>query len=144
MRKNQLANAFTPKTQTAKRQKVEETPAVQIPTLSTHDIPNLTLQHKECTFKDPIHLFIPMSGLCLKIIDTPEYQRLHHLKQLGACDYVFRGAHHSRFEHSLGVAHLAEKLAKNIKEAQPYLGISDIDVLCVKVAGLCHDLGFKV
>jgi hypothetical protein len=47
-------------------------------------------------FNDPIHESIKMESLCLKIIDTVEYQRLHHLKQLGVCDYVFRGATHTR------------------------------------------------
>lgn len=44
-------------------------------------------------------------------------------------------------QHSLGVAHLAEKMCKTIKEEQPFLGATDKDVLCVKLAGLLHDLG---
>lgn len=92
-------------------------------------------------YNDPIHTTIKMDMLCQQIIDTCEYQRLAHLKQLGTCSYVFRGATHSRFEHSLGVAHLAERVARSIKENQPELDINDLDVLCVKVAGLCHDLG---
>lgn len=92
-------------------------------------------------FNDPIHQSIKMEGLCLRIIDTVEFQRLHHLKQLGVCDYVFRGATHSRFIHSLGVAHLAEKLICHLRDKQPELNITESDILCVKVAGLCHDLG---
>jgi HD superfamily phosphohydrolase len=41
----------------------------------------------------------------------------------------------------LGVAHLAEKLVTEIKKNQSYLDITPTDILCVKVAGLCHDLG---
>ena len=82
-----------------------------------------------------------MCNFCLRIIDTFQFQRLQGMKQLGVCDRVFRGAVHTRFEHSMGVAYLAEKLAKQLRKTQPKLGITDTDVLCVKVAGLCHDLG---
>ena len=92
-------------------------------------------------FNDPVHGNIVMEDLCLAIIDTPEYQRLQGMKQLGVCDRVYRGATHTRFEHSLGVAHLAGKLASSLRKNQPRLGITDEDVLCVKIAGLCHDLG---
>jgi hypothetical protein len=84
---------------------------------------------------------ISFSGICLRIIDTPEFQRLHLLKQLGTCDFVFRSSTHTRFEHSLGVSYLAERQVKSFQQNQPELNITDIDVTCVKLAGLCHDLG---
>ena len=92
-------------------------------------------------YNDPVHHIIAMDSLCQRIIDTPEYQRLMHLKQLGTCQFVFRGAVHTRLEHSLGVAHLSEKLAQSLHANQPELGLTPLDILCVKVAGLCHDLG---
>jgi HD superfamily phosphohydrolase len=82
-----------------------------------------------------------MQGLCLSIIDTKEFQRLRKLMQLGTCSYVFYGATHTRFEHSIGVSHFAGMVARNLQASQPYLGITEEDILCVKVAGLCHDLG---
>ena len=51
---------------------------------------------------DPIHTNIRLDRLCCRIIDTPQFQRLRNLKQLGTCVYVFPSATHSRFEHSLG------------------------------------------
>ena len=104
--------------------------------IKKNDIPN-----KISCFHDTIHGNIYMDGLCLRIIDTKEFQRLRYLKQLAACDYVYTGATHTRFEHSLGVAHYAETVVKNLSRNQPYLNITNTDILCVKVAGLCHDLG---
>jgi deoxynucleoside triphosphate triphosphohydrolase SAMHD1 len=90
---------------------------------------------------DPIHGNIEINSKCLKIIDTPEFQRLRNIKQLGACEYVFPGATHNRFIHSIGTYFLAQKLIKNIKINQPELKISDDDVESVEIAALCHDLG---
>ncbi|ELU14782.1 hypothetical protein CAPTEDRAFT_132479, partial [Capitella teleta] len=92
-------------------------------------------------FHDPIHGPMELHPLCVSIIDTPHFQRLRNLKQLGACYQVFPGASHNRFEHSLGVCHLAGMLVQSLRTRQPELDISDTDVLCVMVAGLCHDLG---
>jgi HD superfamily phosphohydrolase len=50
-------------------------------------------------------------------------------------------ANHTRFEHSLGVAHLAKTLCERIRQAQPALQTTAKDVLCVELAGLFHDLG---
>ena len=90
---------------------------------------------------DPIHKYMEFEPILLKIIDTPEFQRLKNIKQLGVCYYVFSGASHNRFEHSLGVSHLANILMNNLKNKQPELKITDRQILLVKIAGLVHDLG---
>ncbi|XP_060075553.1 deoxynucleoside triphosphate triphosphohydrolase SAMHD1-like isoform X2 [Ylistrum balloti] len=92
-------------------------------------------------FNDPIHGHIELHPLCVKIIDTPEFQRLRHIKQLGACYFVYPGAAHNRFEHCLGVCHLAGELVRAINSRQPQYCITSTDILCVEIAGLCHDLG---
>ncbi|EPS95195.1 hypothetical protein FOMPIDRAFT_1025878 [Fomitopsis schrenkii] len=92
-------------------------------------------------FKDPIHDFIPFSSEVCAIIDTPQFQRLRNIKQLGTSYYVWPGASHNRFEHCLGVAHLARLMAEHLQEEQPELNITRRDVKCVTMAGLCHDLG---
>ena len=68
---------------------------------------------------DPIHGYMSFDKDCLDIIDTITFKRLQNIKQMGTCDYVFPGATHSRFIHSLGVAYLAEKMIKNISLKQP-------------------------
>ncbi|WAR11727.1 SAMH1-like protein, partial [Mya arenaria] len=76
-------------------------------------------------FNDPIHGLIELHPLCVKIIDTPEFHRLRFLKQLGTTYFVYP----------------AGRLVEAIKRRQPDLEITEKDVLCVKIAGLCHDLG---
>ncbi|KAF7300958.1 HD-domain/PDEase-like protein [Mycena indigotica] len=91
--------------------------------------------------KDQIHDYIAISPLISSIIDTPEFQRLRNVKQLGTSYYVWSGASHNRFEHCLGVAHLARSMVEHLQRQQSSLGIDTRDVNCVEIAGLCHDLG---
>ncbi|XP_039540206.1 deoxynucleoside triphosphate triphosphohydrolase SAMHD1-like [Pimephales promelas] len=92
-------------------------------------------------FNDPIHGHIALHPLLVKITDTPQFQRLRHIKQLGGTYLVYPGASHNRFEHSLGVAYLSGCLVKSLHDNQPELKITKQDFLCVQIAGLCHDLG---
>jgi len=89
----------------------------------------------------PIHSSMEFHPCLMTVIDTPQFQRLRKLRQLGAASWVFPAAGHSRFEHSLGVSYLATKLVKTLRERQPELNITQLDILCVGLAGLCHDLG---
>nr|XP_015220390.1 PREDICTED: deoxynucleoside triphosphate triphosphohydrolase SAMHD1-like [Lepisosteus oculatus] len=92
-------------------------------------------------FNDPIHGHIEMHPLLVKIIDTPQFQRLRFIKQLGPCSFVYPGATHTRFEHSIGVSYLAGRLVEVLQDRQSELKITKKDKLCVQIAGLCHDLG---
>lgn len=90
---------------------------------------------------DPIHSHYTLPKELWQFIDTPVYQRLRNLKQLGTTSYVFPAGNHSRFEHCLGVGYLARKYIKALKKRQPHLEITDDDVRNVTLAGLTHDLG---
>ncbi|CAH1396458.1 unnamed protein product [Nezara viridula] len=101
------------------------------------------------TINDPVHKTIEMHPLCLKIIDTPEFQRLRDIKQCGVSYLVYPSAVHSRFEHSIGVYYLAslmvDSLMKKYEDPCMYkenpIKISQEDRLCVMIAALCHDIG---
>uniref|UniRef100_UPI00358F1901 deoxynucleoside triphosphate triphosphohydrolase SAMHD1 isoform X2 n=1 Tax=Myxine glutinosa TaxID=7769 RepID=UPI00358F1901 len=104
-------------------------------------IQDTDLLNQPKVFNDPVHGHIELPSLLVKIVDTPQFQRLRDIKQLGGAHFVYPGATHTRFEHSLGVGYLAGLLIKSLKERQPELNITDEDVLCIQIAGLCHDLG---
>ncbi|KAI8899413.1 hypothetical protein BC833DRAFT_585820 [Globomyces pollinis-pini] len=92
-------------------------------------------------FNDPIHGHIELEPVEVQVIDTMQFQRLRELKQLGVSYYVYLGATHHRFEHSIGVCHLAGVWIKHLRKTQPELNITDTEVKCVRLAGLTHDLG---
>lgn len=83
---------------------------------------------------DPVHGTIKLSGALLELASTPELNRLNQIRQLGLAYLVFPGAHHTRFEHSLGVCHVAGQLSDA-------LGIGREEKKLVQAAGLLHDLG---
>ena len=99
----------------------------------------------ECrAFHDALHGIIVLHPLCLKVIDTIEFQRLRKIKQLGNASLVFPSATHTRFEHSLGVAWLAGRLIRVLADAHPELAITPREMLCIELAGLLHDVGHGI
>lgn len=83
---------------------------------------------------DPIHGYIEVEGVFKSLVDTPEFQRLKNVKQLGNAYLVFPTTNHTRFEHSLGVYHLASQFAKQLKLDQE-------QTKKLKAAALLHDIG---
>ncbi|XGI83478.1 HD domain-containing protein [Halorutilales archaeon Cl-col2-1] len=86
------------------------------------------------TVKDAVHDHIQVEGVALDLLDTPEMQRLRHIRQLGTAYLVYPSANHTRFEHSLGVYNLAKKAMKS-------LGVDGRDAEAISAASLLHDVG---
>ncbi len=84
--------------------------------------------------KDSVHDYISLDPLAEALIDTPAFQRLRHIKQLSTVRLVYPSANHTRFEHSLGVYHLADR-------ALAHLDIEDDRREHVRAAALLHDIG---
>ncbi|KAF2077132.1 hypothetical protein CYY_001579 [Polysphondylium violaceum] len=90
---------------------------------------------------DVVHGHMDVPDYILEFVDSEQFQRLRDLKQLGTTSFVFPCGTHTRFEHSLGVSHLAGKWIDKIKMTQPDLEITEDEQKFVRIAGLCHDLG---
>jgi uncharacterized protein len=96
-------------------------------------------------FRDPVHNIIafdvsdPVEAVLFELVCTQTFQRLRRIRQLGLAHLVYHGAEHSRFSHSLGVAHVARRIVQHIQR-QGYLSADEdrMEVLC---AALLHDIG---
>jgi len=86
------------------------------------------------TIKDSVHDHIEVTGVAEDLLDTPAMQRLRRVRQLGTVSLVYPSANHTRFEHSLGVYHLAS-------EALDHLGVAGRTAERVRAAALLHDVG---
>ena len=87
---------------------------------------------------DPIHDFIRLNKTEHEIIDTPVFQRLRRIKQLSGAHLTYPGAQHTRFEHSLGVLHIASMAASSLN-SKGLMSTDDIEN--IRLAALLHDIG---
>lgn len=87
---------------------------------------------------DPIHDFIRVYDHELSIIDNPIFQRLRRIRQLSGAHLTYPAAQHTRFEHSLGVMHIASQAGSALNE-KGILKSDDIEIL--RLSGLLHDIG---
>ena len=89
---------------------------------------------------DPVYGFITLNkGILLNIVDHPYFQRLGRIKQLGLTYLVYPGAHHTRFHHAIGAAHLMEQAVQTLKDNG--ILISNDEKKAVILAILLHDIG---
>ena len=90
--------------------------------------------------RDPIHGLIEFSERERRLIDTPVFQRLRRIRQLAMAFLVYPGAVHTRFDHSIGVMHIAGRICTRLQELNP-ARICDEDIDRVRLAALLHDVG---
>jgi HD superfamily phosphohydrolase len=88
--------------------------------------------------KDPVHGYVYITEEEKEIIDSFPVQRLRRLRQLAGAEYVYPGANHTRFEHCVGVMHLAGRVMENPNVSQH---VSEEEADMVRMAGLLHDVG---
>jgi len=88
--------------------------------------------------KDPVHGYVYVTEAEKQIIDTYPMQRLRRLRQLAGSEYVYPGANHTRFEHSVGVMYLAGKVLENPNVSRV---ATDQEAEVARIAALLHDVG---
>jgi uncharacterized protein len=95
-------------------------------------------------YRDPVHNIIPLRDesaeeqLMIRLIDTPEFQRLRRIKQLGLGLFTYQGAEHSRFTHSLGALHLMTRILDQLSSS---ITLEINDRAAARAAALLHDVG---
>ena len=92
---------------------------------------------KRKLIRDAVHGDIEMTALEVELMDTPEFQRLRGIKQLGTAYLVFPSAVHTRFEHSLGTTWMAKRILNAVRRGAE---ISADDENRIRVSALLHDL----
>lgn len=89
---------------------------------------------------DPVFGFITVpNDVLLKVLQHPYVQRLNRIRQLGLSFYVYPGAMHTRFLHSLGAMHLMEDAITSLR--QKGVDISHNEGIAAMAAILLHDIG---
>ncbi len=84
--------------------------------------------------RDPVHGYIHLEPLQWRIIDTPLLQRLRRIRQLAFTSLVYPGATHTRFDHTLGVAHIASRIAAATN-------MNDDERRLLGLVAILHDIG---
>ena len=98
---------------------------------------------------DVLYGFIPITEWEEQIIDSPFFQRLRWIKQLGFANYIFPGAEHNRFAHVIGVMHSMDQMLRSLGLAVPDSELFDSRAKnpaamlhkSLRIAALLHDIG---
>lgn len=95
---------------------------------------------REQSYRDPVHDFITIrEPLFLKLVDTPEVQRLRRIRQLGSAYGTYHGAEHTRFGHALGALWIMTLVMERLRSVG--VDLDDEVVTIARAAALLHDLG---
>jgi len=91
--------------------------------------------------RDPLWNNIRVDALGMRLIDTPVFQRLRYVRQLGMAYLVYPGATHTRFEHAVGTYHLARRALALFDESGALADVDAREPALVRAAALLHDVG---
>jgi uncharacterized protein len=91
--------------------------------------------------RDPLWNTIRLDDRARRIIDTPEFQRLRLVRQLGLAYLVYPGANHTRFDHALGVYHLTRRALRLLDERDELAALDPVECELAPYAALLHDIG---
>ncbi|HLO04783.1 MAG TPA: HD domain-containing protein, partial [Symbiobacteriaceae bacterium] len=96
---------------------------------------------KEYIFRDPVHGNVAVTDeTVMGLIQSPEFQRLRRVRQLGTSFISYPGAEHTRFAHSLGVYHLMVLVLKYLNDHQ-IVEVTQEQMTLGACAALLHDVG---
>jgi HD superfamily phosphohydrolase len=93
------------------------------------------MKHK--LLRDAVHGDIELGPLEIELVDTPEFQRLRGIKQLGTAYLVYPSATHTRFEHCLGTSWMARAMIESLRRSA---AISAEEETAIRAAALLHDV----
>lgn len=91
--------------------------------------------------RDPVWNTIRLDPAAVRIIDTPPFQRLRRIHQLGVASLVYPGGTHTRFDHAIGVYHLARRALALLQDRGELDGVDGLDCRLAPYAALLHDIG---
>ncbi|MEJ2503369.1 MAG: HD domain-containing protein [Gemmatimonadota bacterium] len=91
--------------------------------------------------RDPLWGTIELDAAARTVVDSAAFQRLRYIRQLGLAHLVYPGAHHSRFDHALGVYHLIRRAIEGLGARGQLGGVDPVECRLVPLAGLLHDVG---
>ncbi|MHB1169413.1 MAG: HD domain-containing protein [Longimicrobiales bacterium] len=93
------------------------------------------------TIRDPLWDTIRIDPVAMQIVDASAFQRLRHIRQLGLAYLVYPGATHTRFDHALGVYHLAHRALAALRARDALQGVDESECALIPFAALLHDIG---
>src|SRR5688572_26040701 len=91
--------------------------------------------------RDPLWDTIHVDHTARRIIDSVAFQRLRYIRQLGLAHLVYPGATHTRFDHALGVYHLARRTVNALRERGDLRELPPLEHQLIPLAALLHDIG---
>ena len=100
----------------------------------------MSAHNKRKIINDPVFGFINVpNDFLYDIIQHPIFQRLQRIKQLGLASFVYPGAQHTRFQHSLGAMYLTHEAIKQLRQNGQEITPEEADGVLVAI--LLHDIG---